>query len=103
MIYEHGILDIDESSAGGFEASFAEAKRLIARTEGFRRITMARCRETPGRYLMLVEWDSIEAHLENFRGSSDFERWRELMNPYYAEPPTIEHFVPFDGVPFGDR
>ncbi|WP_182348908.1 antibiotic biosynthesis monooxygenase family protein [Tomitella gaofuii] len=96
MIYEHAILDVGDAGAG-FEAAFAKAKELIARTEGFRRITMSRCHETPGRYLMLVEWDSVAAHLENFRGSADFERWRALMNPFYTAPPTVEHFTPFDG------
>ncbi len=96
VIYEHAILDVGEQAAG-FEAAFAEAKGLIARTEGFRRITMARCHETAGRYLMLVEWESVAAHLENFRGSADFERWRALLHPFYAAPPVVEHFTPFDG------
>jgi hypothetical protein len=43
--------------------------------------------------VLLVEWDSVEAHLENFRDSERFPAWRARIGPYFANPPLVEHFT----------
>jgi len=37
-------------------------------------------------YLLLIRWESIEAHMA-WRETDDFERWRELTHPFYVERP----------------
>jgi quinol monooxygenase YgiN len=54
---------------------------------------MTRGIETPTRFVLLVEWDSIEAHVENFRETERFPKWRGLIGPYFANPPRVEHFL----------
>jgi quinol monooxygenase YgiN len=54
---------------------------------------MTRGVETPTRFVLLVEWDSIEAHLENFRDSDRFPQWRALIGPYFDGAPQVEHFI----------
>jgi hypothetical protein len=43
--------------------------------------------------VLLVEWDSVEAHEENFRATDRFTQWRELLGPHFAGPPLVEHFI----------
>jgi quinol monooxygenase YgiN len=52
---------------------------------------MTRCIESPSRFVLLVEWDSVEAHEENFRGSDRFDTWRAAIGPFFAAPPHVEH------------
>jgi quinol monooxygenase YgiN len=52
---------------------------------------MARGVESPSRFVLLVEWDSIEAHEQNFRASDRFGRWRAAIGPFFASPPVVEH------------
>lgn len=46
--------------------------------------------------MLLVEWDTLEAHTENFRASDRFPAWRAAIGPYVAEPPRVEHFTDVD-------
>ena len=48
--------------------------------------------ESPSRFVLLVEWDDVEAHNENFRATDRFAQWRALIGPYFANPPLVEHF-----------
>ena len=43
--------------------------------------------------MLLVEWDSVEAHLTNFRATDRFSRWRALIGPCFAGPPQVEHYT----------
>jgi hypothetical protein len=43
--------------------------------------------------VLLVEWDSVDAHLRNFRATDRFVRWRQAIGPYFASPPVVEHYL----------
>lgn len=45
-------------------------------------------------YLLLVEWDTLEAHTEGFRGSSEYLEWKALLHHFYDPFPVVEHFAP---------
>jgi heme-degrading monooxygenase HmoA len=51
--------------------------------------------ETPTRYVVLAEWESLEAH-QAFRDSDRFSVWRAGIGQYFAQPPHVEHFVDVD-------
>ncbi|MEJ1229588.1 MAG: antibiotic biosynthesis monooxygenase [Galbitalea sp.] len=57
MIIEHAVLPITPGREAEFEAAFAEAKRIIAVSPGFRDLSLCRCVERPSAYLLLVHWD----------------------------------------------
>ncbi len=92
MVLEHALLPVRPGREADFEAAFAEARAIIVASPGFRRLSLSRCLERPGTYLLLVEWDGIEDHTEGFRGSTAYQRWRELLHGFYDPFPTVEHF-----------
>lgn len=92
MVLEHAILPVRAGEQQAFEAAFAEAVPLIAGSPGFRSLRLSRGVEDPGHYLLLVEWDTLEDHVEGFRGSPAYERWRTLLHHFYDPPPIVEHF-----------
>ncbi len=55
-----------------FESAFEQARPLISSQPGFRNLSLSRSTESPNLYLLLVEWDSIEAHTEGFRTSDEY-------------------------------
>ncbi len=93
MVLEQALLPVLPGRESDFEAAFAEARSLIAASPGFRRLSLSRCIERPGTYLLLVEWDSLEDHTEGFRGSPAYQRWRDLLHPFYDPFPVVEHFT----------
>ncbi|MFE6257506.1 antibiotic biosynthesis monooxygenase family protein [Agromyces sp. NPDC057865] len=93
MILEHAILPVVPGRETDFEAAFAEAKPIIASMPGFVDLTLSRSIETPSAYLLLVHWESVEAHEQGFRGSPEYERWRALLHGFYEPFPVVEHFA----------
>ena len=96
MILEVAILDVLPGRSEAFERDFAEAQSLVAEIEGYQRHELRRCVEERDRYLLLVWWDTLEAHTEGFRGSPQYARWRELLHHYYDPFPTVEHYAPVE-------
>ena len=92
MVTEHAILDVTPGQGREFESAFAKAKPIIMGSPGFRSLTLSRSHETPGRFLLLVEWQRLEDHTEGFRKSAGYETWRELLHHFYDPFPTVEHF-----------
>jgi heme-degrading monooxygenase HmoA len=93
MIREHAVLPVVPGQEQAFEAALHEALPLIAGAPGFVRLSVSRGIESPSSYLLLVEWDSLAAHTEGFRGSPEYLRWRDLLHHFYDPFPVVEHFA----------
>ena len=98
MITEHAALPIIPGREEEFEAAFAAAKHIIASSPGFAGLTLSRCLERPSGYLLLVQWERLEDHLEGFRQSAAFLEWRRLLHHFYDPPPVVEHYVQVQAV-----
>ena len=92
MVLEHAVLEVIAGREAEFEAAFATAKSIISASPGFVGLRVARGVESLNRYVLLVEWDSLEAHTEGFRGSVAYQEWRDLLHHFYDPFPTVEHF-----------
>ncbi|CAA9387930.1 MAG: Uncharacterized protein YczJ [uncultured Quadrisphaera sp.] len=92
MVREHAVLSVRPGQDAAFEAAFDEARAMIAQARGFHGLTLSRCVERPGTYLLLVDWERLEDHTEGFRGSAAYQRWSELLHRFYDPFPTVEHF-----------
>jgi heme-degrading monooxygenase HmoA len=92
MILEAAVFSIDPAQTAQFENAFTEARKLISAMPGFVSHQLHRCVETDGRYLLLVQWLTVEHHMVGFRGSPQFQQWRALLGPFFAAPPAVEHY-----------
>ncbi|TFC07128.1 MULTISPECIES: antibiotic biosynthesis monooxygenase family protein [Cryobacterium] len=92
MILEHAILPVRSGYESEFEVAFAQARSLISKQPGFRCLSLSRSMESPNLYLLLVEWDSLEAHTSGFRTSEEYKTWKELLHRFYDPFPAVEHF-----------
>jgi heme-degrading monooxygenase HmoA len=92
MILEVAVFSIAPAQKAQFESAFTEARKLISATPGFVSHQLHRCIETDGRYLLLVQWLTVEHHMVGFRGSPQFQQWRALLGPFLAAPPAVEHY-----------
>ena len=93
MILEVANMTVAATRLAEFESAFVEARKVITQAAGCGQISLNRCVETPGRYLLLVEWTSIEHHMEGFRTSPLFQEWRRILGPYFTTPPMVEHYL----------
>ena len=79
MILEVAILDVPAGSRANFESSFGEAASIISASPGYISHELRRCLEVSNRYILLVNWDSLEAHTVGFRGSPAYLKWKALL------------------------
>ncbi|MEU4678182.1 antibiotic biosynthesis monooxygenase family protein [Micromonospora sp. NPDC023737] len=93
MVLEVALIDVLPGHEDAFAAAYAQGHPLLAGTPGCRSVRMTRGVESPSRFVLIVEWDSVEAHDENFRGTERFTQWRALIGPHFANPPLVEHFT----------
>ena len=95
-VLEHAVLQVRPGLEAEFEAAMARALPLVAATPGYRGLRLSRGVESPDRYVLLVGWDSVEAHTEGFRGSDRYGAWRDLLHHFYDPFPVVEHCTPVD-------
>lgn len=93
MVLEVALIDVVPGQEDAFTIAYAKGRDLVATTPGCRSVRMTQGIESPSRFVLLVEWDSVEAHLQNFRDSERFPAWRALIGPHFANPPHVEHFT----------
>ena len=77
-----------------FEEAFEAAREVVAESPGYRSLRLLRGIERSSDYLLLIEWDSVDDHMEGFRTSPLYERWSSLLRPHFAAGPEVEHFDP---------
>jgi heme-degrading monooxygenase HmoA len=92
MILELAILDVRAELEDAFEAAFAEASPIIMSMPGYISHGLQRCIEVRNRYVLLVNWTSLDAHTTGFRGSPAYQRWKSLLHHFYDPFPTVEHY-----------
>lgn len=97
MVLEHALITVRPDSHAEFEAAMAKARGVISQAHGFRSFRLHRGVEAPDRYLLLVEWDTLEDHTVGFRESPAFLEWRSHIGPYFDSPPTVDHYDPVAG------
>ena len=91
MVLEVALIDVTDPI--GFEEAFLGVRDVITSTPGCTSVRMTHGIETPNRFVLLVEWDSVEAHVANFRKTERFATWRAVIGPFFAGPPRVEHFT----------
>ena len=53
---------------------------------------LQQCLELENHYFLLVNWQTPESHTEGFQGSQAFNKFRELVLPFYESMPEIKHY-----------
>lgn len=91
MILEIAQIDVKPGMESEFEAGVRKAAPLFKRAKGCHSMKLERGIEKPGRYRLVVGWETLENHTVDFRGSADFQEWRSLVGHCFAAPPEVEH------------
>jgi len=93
MVLEVALIDVHPGQEDAFAAAYRAGHPILAGTPGCRSVRMTHGVESPSRFVLLVEWDSVAAHNENFRATERFTQWRGHIGEYFAQPPVVEHFT----------
>jgi heme-degrading monooxygenase HmoA len=92
VVLELAILNVVPGRESEFEAAFAEARLLISGMPGFVSLKLCRNADVASRYVLLVEWRSVEDHRDGFRKSREYAQWSQLLHHFYEPFPTVEYY-----------
>lgn len=92
MVLEIATIDIKPGTNADFERHLELAQSVISRSPGYLGHQFQHCMEQSNRYVLLIRWETLEAHTVGFRTSDLFTEWRGLIGPYFESPPAVQHF-----------
>ena len=93
MILEVAILDVKPGQETEFEEAFGKAQGIISSMQGYVSHQLQKCVENTSRYILLVNWQSLEDHTVGFRESEQYQEWRTLLHHFYDPFPEVEHYT----------
>jgi heme-degrading monooxygenase HmoA len=57
---------------------------------------LARCTDDPAQFILRIEWESAEGHLEGFRKGGHFPPFLAAIRPFIGEIAERRHYQPTD-------
>jgi heme-degrading monooxygenase HmoA len=92
VILEVATLDVKPGQEPDFEIALEQAQAIISSMNGYVSHQLQRCIENPGRYVLLVNWQTLEDHTSGFRESDEYQQWRAMLHHFYDPFPVVEHY-----------
>ncbi len=91
-VLELAILNVKLGKETQFEVAFSVAEAIIQNMQGYISHSLQKCVDDHGRYVLLVNWETLEDHTVGFRQSAEYQQWKKLLHHFYQPFPTVEHF-----------
>lgn len=66
---------------------------MLEAAQGCRSARCGRGVEDPSKFILLIEWDSVDAHVA-YTKTPEFDTFKGLIGPHFAGAPAMEHFEP---------
>ena len=92
MIVEYIRYSIPEADREAFEAAYRRAQAALTRSPHCLAYELSQCVEDRGSYVLRIEWDSSEGHLQGFRSSPEFREFFANVRPFVGAISEMRHY-----------
>ncbi|TVX78225.1 antibiotic biosynthesis monooxygenase [Peribacillus simplex] len=89
MVVEHAMLIIKEELVEEFIQTINEAFPILSNSEGYLSHKLLRNKENPTLFILVVNWNSLEDHIDGFVGSAKFKKWDSMLRYFFDSYPKI--------------
>jgi heme-degrading monooxygenase HmoA len=96
LVQEILMLDVKPGTERTFETAFQQATKVMQQAEGFLDAKLLSCVEQENKYLVAISWETIEAHVNEFKNSPAFQEMKALLGPFYLANPQVGHYKQVD-------
>jgi heme-degrading monooxygenase HmoA len=93
MIVEYIRYTIADDQRRAFEDGYTQAQTALITSPHWRGHELAQCVEDPGSYILRIEWDSVEGHLQGFRTSPAFRTFFAAIQPFVTNITEMRHYA----------
>jgi heme-degrading monooxygenase HmoA len=92
MFIERAEIPVKEGMEDAFAAAMAaKGTAMLAAAPGCSKVTVGRGVESPSKFILLLEWDSVESHTALTKTPA-FAEFGALVGPFFGGAPNMEHF-----------
>jgi quinol monooxygenase YgiN len=98
MVVEYIRYRIPPERQRQFEAAYRDAAGPLDASEHCLAYELSHGVEEPERYILRIEWDSLEGHEQGFRRSPEFQPFFAAVRPFVDEIEEMRHY---DVTPIG--
>jgi quinol monooxygenase YgiN len=92
VVIEYIRYSIPQEQREAFERAYAEAGNSLTASSHCRSYEITRCVEEPASYVVRIEWDSLDGHLQGFRSSPEFREFFALVRPFVDAIEEMRHY-----------
>jgi quinol monooxygenase YgiN len=92
MVIEYVRYKIPADQADQFIAAYATAGEVLRKSSHCLGFELSRCTEEPTSFILRIEWDSVEGHMEGFRKSPEFREFFASVRPFVGQLEEMRHY-----------
>lgn len=92
MVVEYIRYQIPAAQSNEFEAAYTEAAASLDASEHCLGYELSRGVEEPDRYILRIEWDSLQGHEQGFRGNPEFQPFLAAVQPFFSQIEEMRHY-----------
>ena len=81
-----------ESAVDAFVTAYRAAAPSLDASPHCLGYELSRCVEEEDRYILRIEWDSVEGHLAGFRRGPEFASFFTAIKPYIGQIEEMQHY-----------
>lgn len=92
MVVEYIRYRIPEERREAFVDAYASAQEPLRASAHCLGYELSRCVEEPDRFILRIEWDSVDGHMKGFRGSAEFRTFLGHVRPFVPMIEEMQHY-----------
>lgn len=92
MILDVAVLGVKPGQCQNFKLAFTKTQNITSSMLGYVFHQLQQCLEPPSRYILRVNWETLEGHETGFCDASDYQEWKALLHHFYDPFPVVEHY-----------
>ena len=94
MVVEYIRYQVPSAQSNDFEVAYTEAAASLDGSEHCLAYELSRGVEEPERYILRIEWDSLQGHEQGFRHSAEFQPFFAAVQPFFSQIEEMRHYEP---------
>ena len=92
MIVEYTRYKVAENQGKALVEAYEKAKNVLDTSPHCLSYELSQCSEEPTSYILRIEWDSLDGHLEGFRKSPQFATFFQAVRPFFNDIQEMHHY-----------
>ncbi len=93
MIIEYIRYKINPEQEQAFIAGYTKAQQYLQASSHCLRYELSHCQEDASQYILRIEWDSLEGHMQGFRREESFPLFFAQVKPFFANIQEMQHYT----------